>query len=371
MRTPRGLLVIVGLLLALLLTVPQAAADAPVTVGGEQLAGQGVVVATDAPALPPTLASGWLVGDLTTGDVLAAKDPHGRFAPASTLKVLTAETLIPLLDPKRIVMPTWEDVNVDGSKVGLMNTLRYRTSELFTAMLVVSANDAANTLATANGGIPKTVRQMNAEAARLRALDTHAVNANGLDDPQQLTSAYDLALIGRAAMQLPDFRTYVATKHSSVRSVGRTRIAISSHDKLLYNYPGAIGIKNGYTVKARATFVGAATRGGHTLIVTLLRTEPRYWPEAAALLDWGFAATNAHVTPVGTLVGPVGTDTASPEPSAAAASQAAPAPLSTTGEGSLPLLPAGIVGGGVAVLAGSLLRGRSRNRRGRLTLPKL
>ncbi len=371
MRTPRGLLVTAGLLLPLVLTVPQAGAGAAATVGGEKLAGNRVVVAAGAPALPPTVAAGWLLADLTTGEVLAAKDPHGRFAPASTLKVLTAETLIPRLDAKRIVIPTWEDVNVDGSKVGLKETLRYRTSELFTAMLVVSGNDAANTLATANGGIPQTVRQMNAEAARLRALDTHAVNANGLDDPHQLTSAYDLALIGRAAMQLPDFRRYVATKHSSVRSIGRARIALSSHDKLLYNYPGAIGIKNGYTNKARATFIGAATRGSHTLIVTLLRTEPRYWPEAAALLDWGFAATKAGVTPVGSLVGPVGTESPSPAPSAAAAFPAPPARLSTTREGGLPLLPTGIVGGGIAVLAGGLLRGRSRNRRGKLTLPKL
>ena len=371
MRTPRGLPVTAGLLLPLVLIGRAASADTTATLGGEQLASRGVVVAIGAPALPPTSAASWLVADLTTGEVLAAKDPHGRFAPASTLKILTAQTLIPRLNPKRLVTPTWQDINVDGSKVGLMESLRYTTSELFTAMLVVSGNDAANTLASANGGIPQTVHEMNAEATRLRALDTHAVNANGLDDPRQLTSAYDLALIGRAAMQLPDFRKYVATKHSSVRSVGRARIALSSHDKLLYNYPGAIGIKNGYTVKARATFVGAATRGGHTLIVTLMRTEPRYWPEAAALLDWGFAATKAQVMPVGTLVSPVGTDAASPEPSVAAGSQAAPARLSTTREVGVPLLPAGIVGGGMVVIAGSLLRGRSRNRRGKLTLPRL
>ncbi len=371
MRTPRGLPVTAGLLLPLVLIGPVASADPTVTLGGERLGSRGVVVATGAPALPPTSAASWLVADLTTGEVLAAKDAHGRFAPASTLKILTAQTLIPRLSPKRLVTPTWQDINVDGSKVGLMQSLRYTTSELFTAMLVVSGNDAANTLATANGGIPQTVREMNAEAARLQALDTHAVNANGLDDPRQLTSAYDLALIGRAAMGLPDFRKYVATKHSSVRSVGRARIALSSHNKLLYNYPGAIGIKNGYTVKARATFVGAATRDHHTLIVTLMRTEPRYWPEAAALLDWGFAATKAQVMPVGTLVSPVGTDVASPEPSGAATSQSAPARLSTAKEAGVPLLPAGIVGGGMVVLVGSLLRGRSRNRPRKLSLPRL
>ena len=173
MRTPRGLLVTAGLLLPLVLIGHAASADTTAPLGGEQLASRGVVVAPGAPALPPTSAASWLVADLTTGEVLAAKDPHGRFAPASTLKILTAQTLIPRLNPKRIVMPTWQDVNVDGSKVGLKESLRYTTAELFTAMLVVSGNDAANTLASANGGIPQTVHEMNAEATRLRALDTH------------------------------------------------------------------------------------------------------------------------------------------------------------------------------------------------------
>lgn len=368
----------------LLLIAFPAAAETPRTIGGDRLAAPGIVVPQGAPALPSTAAAGWLVADLDTGDVLASKDSHGHFAPASTLKTLTAETLIPKLDPSQLVTPTWDDVNVDGSKVGLKQHIRYPVSELFTAMLVVSGNDAANTLATANGGIPKTVAEMNAEAARLQAHDTHAVNANGLDDPKQRSSAYDLALIGRAAMQLPAFRAYVATKHAHVRGPGKTQIAISSHDKLLWNYPGAIGIKNGYTVKARATFVGAATRGGHTLIVTLMRTNPHYWPEAAALLDWGFAATRAGVSPVGRLVDPVGplvdpAATEQPKPSAPVR-QAATTKLSAARDTGLPLLPTGIVGAGVAVIAGSLLRSRSRSRiRGRnggrnrrkLTLPPL
>jgi D-alanyl-D-alanine carboxypeptidase (penicillin-binding protein 5/6) len=368
MRTSRGLRVAAGLLLPLLLPVLPAAAETTVPIGGDRLAARGVVAPQGAPKLPAVSAASWLVADLDTGDVLASKNPHGRFAPASTLKTLTAATLIPKLDPAALVTPSWHDVNVDGSKVGLVEHVKYPVKELFTAMLVVSGNDAANTLASANGGISKTVAEMNAEAARLRAFDTHAVNANGLDDPAQLTSAYDLALIGRAGMQLPAFRRYVATKNSHVRGRGKATIPISSHDRLLWNYPGAIGIKNGYTVKAQATFVGAATRGGHTLIVTLLRTNPRYWPEAAALLDWGFAATRAGVTPVGTLVNPVDTD---PTPEPAPVRPAATAKLSPAKDSGIPLLPTGIVGAGVTVIAGSLLRGRRRGRHRKLTLPPL
>ncbi|MCW2600134.1 MAG: peptidase D-alanyl-D-alanine carboxypeptidase 1 [Frankiales bacterium] len=382
MRTFPGPLARAGIPLTLLVTavmfllttalvtaaLPAAAVERPGIVGGDLLGARGVVVAKGATPLPPTTAAGWLVADLTTGDVLASKDPHGRFAPASTLKTLTAVTLIPRLKATARVTPTWADLNVDGSKVGLVQNVKYTVSELFTAMLVVSGNDAANTLATANGGIPKTVAEMNAEAAHLNALDTQAVNANGLDDPKQLTSAYDLALIARAGMQLPAFRKYVAIKSSHIRGPGRMAIPIGSHDKLLWNYPGAIGIKNGYTVKAQATFVGAATRGGHTLVVTLLRTNPRYWPEAAALLDWGFAATRAGISPIGQLVDPV-MPTPSPTPNAGL--HPAAVNLSASKDNGLPLLPTGVVGAGVAVIASSLLRGRRRSRRRKLRLPPL
>jgi D-alanyl-D-alanine carboxypeptidase (penicillin-binding protein 5/6) len=291
-------------------TLPAAATTTNPPVGGSLMARRGTVVAVGSPKLPPTVAASWLVADLDTGAVLGTRDPHGRFAPASTLKTLTAETLIPKLDPTLLVKPTFDDLNVDGSKVGLVQQLAYPVSQLFTAMLVVSGNDAANTLASANGGIAKTVAEMNAEAGRLQAFDTHAENANGLDHPKQLSSAYDLALIARAAMKLPDFRSYVATKRSAISGPGGKSIQIASHDRLLWNYDGAIGIKNGYTDRARATFVGAATRGGHTLVVTLMRTDPRYWPEAAALLDWGFAAQKAGVQPIGQLVDPYPDETA-------------------------------------------------------------
>jgi D-alanyl-D-alanine carboxypeptidase (penicillin-binding protein 5/6) len=372
MRTPRRLaLAAAALALPLLAGVP-AQADTPATVGGEQLASHGLVTPPEAPRLPATVAASWLVADLDTGAVLAAKDPHGRYAPASTLKTLTAETLIPKLDPAMMVTPTFDDVNVEGSKVGLVTTVRYPVNELFRSMLVVSGNDAALTLATANGGLGKTVHEMNLEAQRLQAMDTLAVNDNGLDAPGQRSSAYDLALIARAAMQLPDFRDYVATKHAHIRGAKRNApIAISSHDKLLYNYPGAIGIKNGFTVAARATFVGAATRNGHTLVVTLMKTNPRYWPEAAALLDWGFKATAAGVTPVGELVSPL--DSATPEPSStpAAPVQAQKVTkVATTSGRSFPLLPAAVIGAGLAVMSNGLLRSRRRERR-KMKLPPI
>jgi serine-type D-Ala-D-Ala carboxypeptidase (penicillin-binding protein 5/6) len=271
-------------------------------VGGKQLAGRGVVVDAGAPALPQVAAAGWLVADLDTGEVLAARDPHGRYAPASTLKALTAVTLIPELPADRVVRASFDDVNVEGSRVGIVEDVDYTVGELFSALLMVSGNDAANVLASTAGGQARTAELMNARAAELGARDTHAVNPHGLDAPGQVSSPYDLALIARAGLDDPDFARYVSTVSSSVNAPGGARIEIRNKNKLLGRYPGALGVKNGFTSTARASFIGAAERGGRRLVVTLMRSDPRVFDEAVELLDWGFAAS--AVEPVGELVTP-------------------------------------------------------------------
>ena len=275
-------------------------------VGGPLLASDGVIVNPDAgaPTLPTGLDMGsWLVADADTGEVLAAKAPHRRFLPASTLKTLTALTLLPLLDPASTTKATQADAAVDGSKVGLVPGMSYTLDTLFTAMLVVSGNDAADALAEAAGGIPHTVDLMNAEALHLQAYDTLARTPSGLDAPGESTSAYDLALIGRAGLALPEFRHYVSIVRSTVPAPHHKHFEIYTHNRLLTTFPGDIGIKNGYTVKAGATYVGAATRNGHTIIVTLMNAPPYFWPQAKALLSWGFRARGL-VQPIGMLVGP-------------------------------------------------------------------
>ena len=304
----RSLAAVPAALISLLVGAAPTWAAKPIVepVGGPLLAGHGVVVQPlpGAPALPSDLtSSAWLVADADTGQILAAKAPHEKYLPASTLKTLTAVTLIPRLDPKQMVKATYRDASIDGSKVGLVPDMSYSVRKLFTAMLVVSGNDAAEALSEANGGVAKTVRMMNAEATHLQAYDTFARTPSGLDGPGESTSAYDLALIARAGLQMPDFRRYVGTVKSTVPAPHHKHFQIYTHNRLLTTYRGAIGVKNGYTVAARATYVGAATRHGHTIIVTLLHANPYFWPEAKSLLNWGFAA-EGKVDPVGNLVGP-------------------------------------------------------------------
>jgi D-alanyl-D-alanine carboxypeptidase (penicillin-binding protein 5/6) len=146
---------------------------------------------------------------------------------------------------------------------------------------------------------------MQATARSLGALDTTVRNPSGLDAPGQYTSAYDLAVIARAAMARADFRAYVTTVKAQfpgkMPRAGHVRktFQIFTQDRLLLNYPGAIGIKTGFTTKARGTFVGAASRGGHTLIATVLHSGTG-WEDSAALLTWGFH-NRTLARPVGTL----------------------------------------------------------------------
>jgi serine-type D-Ala-D-Ala carboxypeptidase (penicillin-binding protein 5/6) len=149
-----------------------------------------------------------------------------------------------------------------------------------------------------------TLAQMNTLAAHLQADDTVALTPDGLDAKGQSSSAYDLALIFRAGLSVPQFMYYLSLKTAPFPAPKGQSFQIQTHDRLLTSYPGMLGGKNGYTVAADASYVGAAKRDGHTIIVSVMRDQANFWPEVQALLNWGFAA-DGHVTPVGDLVAPL------------------------------------------------------------------
>jgi serine-type D-Ala-D-Ala carboxypeptidase (penicillin-binding protein 5/6) len=289
-------------------------------IGGPQLASRGVVVSypsRSVPRLPDIRASAFVVADAGTGQVLAAKDPHGWYRPASTLKMLTAVALIPVLNPDATVVASKLATSTVPNVVGLVAGRAYEISGLFTALLTISANDAAIALTQATGSFSEGMALINAEAHHLQADDTVAVEPNGLDAPGQHTSAYDLALIARQALKLPAFLTYDQTMSARFVVARHKAVELYNQNSLLTTYPGAIGGKIGWTSAAGATYVGMASRHGVTLIVTLLHcpalTEIN---SAKSLLNWGFAA-DGKVTPVGTLAGPL--QPPAPASSAAAA----------------------------------------------------
>ena len=296
----------------LLLAAPHAYAE---PIGGPLLTGSDVIVdpGSTADPVPEVPVSAWVLADLESGAILAAKAPHAQRPPASVLKTLTAVTLASRLDPELVYTTTYDDVAVEGSRVGLVEEATYTVRELFLCLMMQSGNDCASALAQANGGFELTVAQMNEEAQRLQAYDTVAMNPSGLPAEGQVSSAYDLALFAREGLARPDFFEYVNTRviedfpgyMPDKPGDPRPTMPIATQNPLfIQGYEGAIGVKTGWTTEAGRTYVGAAERGGTSLVVTMLNVEGEIYPSASALLDWGFANIDA-VTPVGYLVDPV------------------------------------------------------------------
>ncbi|ORW64793.1 D-alanyl-D-alanine carboxypeptidase family protein [Mycolicibacter senuensis] len=272
------------------------------TVGGDALAGCGIIAAPGTPPVPDEVsAESWLVADMDSGAVIAARDPHGRHRPASVIKVLTAMAALNELDLGKVVPGTQEDANSEGTRVGVGPGGDFTVNQLLHGLLMGSGNDAAHALATELGGMDTALHKINSLAARLGGRDTRAATPSGLDGPGMSTSAYDVALFYRYAWNNPVFTDIVATRSFAFPGYGDVPgYTLENDNQLLYNYPGALGGKTGYTDDAGQTFVGAATRDGRRLVAVLLRGTRQPippWQQAAQLLDYGFA------TPVGTRIG--------------------------------------------------------------------
>jgi D-alanyl-D-alanine carboxypeptidase (penicillin-binding protein 5/6) len=196
-----------------------------------------------------------------------------------------------------------------SSLVGVEEGHTYRVADLWRGVFLNSGNDAVHVLAHLNGGWDTTAARMQAKARALGALDTHVISPDGYDTDGQVSSAFDLAVFGRAGLRNADFARYCSTAEAEFPGEGSS-YAIQNTNRLLTGndgvepYPGLIGVKNGYTTHAGNTLVAAARRGGRSLVVTVMNPQAgggfTVYEEARELLDWGFAAAG-RVDPVGSL----------------------------------------------------------------------
>jgi D-alanyl-D-alanine carboxypeptidase (penicillin-binding protein 5/6) len=331
-------------------------------VGGDALGGCGVITAPGTPPLPGDIsAEAWLVADLDSGDVIAARDPHGRHRPASLIKVLVAMQAIKDLPIHKVVAGTAADAAVEGTKVGIGEGGHYSINDLLHGLLMYSGNDAAHALAAQLGGMDAALAKLNDLAAKLGARDTRVATPSGLDGPGMSTSAYDIGLFYRYAWQNPIFSEIVATRSFDFPGRGDAGYPVENDNQLLYHYPGALGGKTGFTDDARQTFVGAADRDGRRLVAVLLRGTRQPiapWEQAARLLDYGFAT--APGTRVGTLV--------DPDPSLLAPQHEAADETAAEAADMLPAADAvpvrvGVAIIGVVIVFGLMMAARSLNRR--------
>ena len=246
--------------------------------------------------IPDGPAPAWIVADMDTGQVLAGRDMDVPHPPASTIKTLLALTALdelPSLDAT--VVGTEADTRVECNCAGIKPGHTYTARQLLDAVLLASGNDAANALSDVIGGYDAAVAKMNAKAASLGAVHTHATTPSGLDGPggSGLTTPHDLATIFRAAMANPTFAQITAQPVAMFPTDAGDQPLVNENE-LLHRYPGTLGGKTGFTDAAKKTFVAAAERGGRRLVIAMMfglirEGGPTYWDQAAGLLDWGFA----------------------------------------------------------------------------------
>ncbi|MGP3999923.1 D-alanyl-D-alanine carboxypeptidase family protein [Streptomyces sp. 8N706] len=353
------------------------------TVGGQLLGRPGTQVRLKpgAPKLPKKLSGrSWLVADAESGEVLAAHNAHWRLPPASTLKMLFADTVLPNL-PKnweyKVKPSDLAGMGEGSSLVGIKEHQTYSVHDMWLGVFLRSGNDAVHVLAAMNGGKEKTVQDMQRHATELNAQDTHVVTPDGYDEEGQVSSAYDLTLFARSGLQKADFREYCSTataqfpgevpkRKKGEKEKKRETFAIQNTNRLLTGdfgldaYKGIAGVKNGYTSKAGSTFTGVAQRGDRVLLVTVMNPSDKehdeVYKETAALFDWGFEAAG-KVEPVGELVPPQAAEDEHPEVGHGKGrrDQANASVAGASHRGSGMWTAAGITGGALVALAGGAL----------------
>ena len=245
--------------------------------------------------VPDGPATAWIIADMDTGQVLAGRNENRTYAPASTIKTLLAQVILDEVPLDATIVAEEADTQVECNCAGVAPGHTYTARQLLEGLLLVSGNDAANTLARMVGGTGAAVAKMNAKAASLGARGTNAGSPSGIDGPgiSIWSTPHDLAVIFRSAMSYPVFAQIIAQPTAVFPSKTGDRVLVNQ-DELLHRYPGTLGGKTGFTDLARKTFVAAAQRGGRRLVVAMMyglvvEGGPTYWDQAGALLDWGFS----------------------------------------------------------------------------------
>ncbi len=251
---------------------------------------------------PEVSAQSAVVLTADTGAVLFEKDGHTPRPVASTTKIMTALLALEAAqeqgDP--LVDITQEMVAVEGSSMGLQAGDSISLTGLAAGMLLASGNDAANAAALyLDGSLESFAARMNQRAAALGMEDTHFVTPSGLDgeDAQglaHLSTAYDMALLARAALEDQAFRQLCSSPRLAVEFAEPVkRVTYTNHNKLLAQYQGCVGVKTGFTKEAGRCLVSAAERDGALLIAVTLNA-PNDWEDHTALLDYGFSQVEPY-----------------------------------------------------------------------------
>jgi D-alanyl-D-alanine carboxypeptidase (penicillin-binding protein 5/6) len=252
-----------------------------------------VLVHAAAPQPPAIAGRSWVVGDLSSGQVLLAQRPDERVEPASLTKLMTAYVVFEALRDRKLALDQQVNVSerawrVPGSRMFIQPRKPVSVDELIRGMVVQSGNDACIALAEAAAGAEEVfVQMMNHEAARIGMKNTQFTNATGLPDPQHYSTAQDLYLL--AGTLIRDFPKEYAQYYSQ-REFRYNNISQPNRNRLLWLDPSVDGVKTGHTEAAGYCLIASSNRGGRRLLSVLLgsASEAARSQESQKLLNWGF-----------------------------------------------------------------------------------
>ncbi len=243
---------------------------------------------------PDVSAQTWILYDATFDRVLAEGDADQRRAMASTTKMMTALLVVDRGSRFDRVTISETAPEVGEAEIDLVAGEVWTVQQLLYAMLLGSANDAALAAAEHVGGtVERFVELMNDRAEQLGMDNTRFANPHGLDEPNHFSSARDLLTLARAMMAVDELATMVATREAPLPpTVDGEERTVRTTNRLLYEYPGANGVKTGYTDDAGWTLAASAERDGRVLFAIVMGspTVDRRFADASALLDYGFSA---------------------------------------------------------------------------------
>jgi D-alanyl-D-alanine carboxypeptidase (penicillin-binding protein 5/6) len=254
-----------------------------------------IPVLSDEAGFPILSARAALAVDLNSGINLYEKDPVRPLLPASTTKIVTALVAMDYYDPHMPLMVG--KVSVEGQKMGLETGEVITVEDLLYGLLVYSANDAAEVLATNfPGGRDTFIAAMNLKAKQLHLDDTYFSNPSGLDGNGHVSTARDLIRVAEVAMRNENFKKIVGTKEKEVSSLdGKIKHRLVNINELLGKVDGVLGVKTGWTENARENLVTYLERDGKRIMIALLASQDRFG-ETEELINWIF--NNYHWQPV-------------------------------------------------------------------------
>ncbi len=241
---------------------------------------------------PQLSAQGVLAVDLDSGVTLYEKNSETPLLPASTTKIVTA---LVALDAYQLdqILTVPKNLKIDGQKMGLFAGEEMKVKDLLYGLLVYSANDAAETLASDYpGGYEAFVSAMNTKAQNLNMKRSTFQNPVGLDGEKQTTTAWDLVRVSEVAMRNPIFAKIVGTKETSISDAsGKNKYNLKNINELLGSVPGVLGVKTGWTENARENLVTYIERDNRKIMIAILGSQDRFG-ETKELINWIFQSYN-------------------------------------------------------------------------------